>query len=141
MGLFIKAKHGQSKHEFVSVSAAGAALIASVDADECAIFVGPDDPANQQEVISALRQCRYHLRERSVPPADGAGSRSAAFNVAGAGQAAVESDTGAVALDDGDVAVVYGLNWPDDRASASVFLTNTVQQLSDVWLESVAKLS
>ena len=141
MGLYIVAKSGQSKHEFASNAGVGADLLTEVAADEVAIFVGPDVIENQLEVVNALRQCRYHLRERSVPPADGAGSRSVAFNIPGAGQAAVESDTGAITLVDDDVAVAYGLDWPEDRENASIFLTNQVQQLVEVWLETVAKLS
>lgn len=141
MGLYIKATTGQSKQEFVSVSAAGAALVASVAADEIAIFVGPDDINNIQEVVSGIRQCRYALREQSVPAPDSGVTRAAAFVEPGAGQAAVTVDTGAASLDDAVVAVAYGEDWPEDRESASIFLTNQAQQLVEFWLETVGKLS
>lgn len=141
MGLYIKATTGQSKHEFVSSVGVGADLLTEVAADEVAIFVGPDTLQNIQEIVSGIRQCRYALREQSVPAPDSGATRSAAFVEPGAGQAAVTVDTGATTLDDAVVAVAYGEDWPEDREAASIFLTNQVQQLVEVWLETVGKLS
>ena len=143
MGLYIVATPGQSKHEFVSSDALGADLLTEVLPTDIAIFVGPTTLANLNEIVTALEQCRNARREAGIVVSTLTVTRATASVVPGAGRAAVVVANDAVLLLETVVSVAYGDDFLDlpDHVDSSIFFTNAINQMSDVWMETVGKSS